>query len=122
MALSCKNKLTDSQEARSKARAKVYATWKENEHILDRIQNGEEFDQVEFVQAVKFFEKVTEIPSRDRKTTIGRLPSEHLKQDLRQWREWYAAHGETLSWDPVLGVIRLDRSQRKAEGKSDQRN
>lgn len=85
------------------------AAWSANERILEDIIAGKTFNQDEFVRAVDFFGELTGIQSQDEGTDIGRVPNEHLREDLDRWRAWYAANAPRLRWDAGTGRVMVER-------------
>jgi hypothetical protein len=86
--------------------------WLQHERVLVRILDGHKFDQKEFVDAIRFFEETTGIPSRDSKTYVGRVPNKQLAEDLDRWRAWYAANKGSLFVDPSTGRVLVDEDAR----------
>lgn len=53
----------------------------------------------ELENAVDFFETVTELRGRANMSFIGIIPDESLENASREWKTWYEAHAERLTYD-----------------------
>jgi hypothetical protein len=59
-----------------------------------------------FPDAIAFFEALTGIQS-DTGTYLGTVPTEGLRDTLKQWQAWYSQNEDQLYWDDNAGQVRL---------------
>jgi hypothetical protein len=53
----------------------------------------------ELEDAVDFFETVTELRGRVNMSFVGIIPDQSLENASREWKAWYEAHGDELTYD-----------------------
>lgn len=63
----------------------------------------------ELENAVDFFETVTKIRGRANMSFIGVIPDESLENASREWKVWYDAHGERLTYDASKKRVTLQK-------------
>jgi hypothetical protein len=59
----------------------------------------------ELTEAIDFFETVTELRGRANMSFIGPIPDESLEGASREWKAWYAAHAEHLTYDTAKNRV-----------------
>ena len=85
---------------------KAQELWQRNMSVVDesvefwKKQTGTApYTPKELENAIDFFETVTELRGRANMSFIGIIPDESLENASREWKAWYEAHCERLTYD-----------------------
>ncbi len=82
------------------------AEWESQRKMLAAVQAGERFDGSEYEAAVRFFEVMSDIPSRGSDWSfIGQIPTREMGQDLSAWDEWRKDNSGLPRWRYVRWVV-----------------
>jgi len=94
---------------------KARELWLRNEAVLENVLSGREVDPDDYTRAIDFFNTTTGIKAREFNTMIGgRLPSEHLVEDLEAWRAWYEENKKVIYFDEESKRVRVDKDRKNA--------
>lgn len=95
---------------------KATELWRRNMIIVDNAVafwkspgSDAHFNPQELTDAIGFFEAVTNITGLTNMSFIGPIPDESLENASRQWKAWYATHGDALTYDESKKRVILPR-------------
>jgi hypothetical protein len=97
------------------AHEKAIELWRRNMVIVDESvafwkgRTGRSpHTQEELTDAIDFFQTLTNIRGTNM-SFIGPIPDESLEMASRNWKAWYATHGEALTYDESKKRVILPR-------------
>lgn len=86
---------------------KVRDEWAKRELVVYRALNKKGYEDLEYVAACRFFQKLTGIEIKNDITPEGLMPTTQAQQDFSRIKEWYKKNHDNLCWNGEVASIEL---------------